>query len=148
MAVDDSEDVIEIMGDAAGELTDGFHLLGLAELVFEAFLAGDVAEKSEEKRGVAAEINEGVGIFEHDDVAVVESQAAFDLFFDDPVTETLPIFLEELFRGLGIGIDDGQGFAFKRVPSHADEFAESFVDSDDDSVFIGQAHAVDGVFPN
>ena len=38
MAVDDGEDVVEIVGDAAGELADGFHFLGLAQLLFQAFL--------------------------------------------------------------------------------------------------------------
>ena len=35
---DGCEDVVEVMGDASGEGADGFHLLGLAELVFD-FLA-------------------------------------------------------------------------------------------------------------
>jgi len=29
---DDSQDIVEVVRDAAGQLADGFHLLGLAEL--------------------------------------------------------------------------------------------------------------------
>ena len=35
MAQDDAEHVVEIVGDAAGEAADGFHLLGLEELILE-----------------------------------------------------------------------------------------------------------------
>ena len=35
VALDDGEDVVEIMGDAGGELADGFHFLRVAELGLE-----------------------------------------------------------------------------------------------------------------
>ena len=35
MAINNGQDIIEIVGDPGGELTDGFHFLGLAELAFK-----------------------------------------------------------------------------------------------------------------
>src|SRR6185369_11289780 len=43
VARDDCEEVIEIVRDAAGKTTDGFHLLRLPELFLEKALLGDVA---------------------------------------------------------------------------------------------------------
>ena len=42
IAADDHEEIVEVVGDAAGEAADGFHFLGLAELVFEHAALGDV----------------------------------------------------------------------------------------------------------
>ena len=36
---DDGEDVVEVVGDAAGQGAHGLHLLGLAELLFEPFFS-------------------------------------------------------------------------------------------------------------
>ena len=38
-ALDDGQDVVEVVGDAAGELPDGLHLLRVAQLGFELALA-------------------------------------------------------------------------------------------------------------
>ena len=35
VALNDGKDVVEIMGDAGGQLAEGLHLLGLAELRFQ-----------------------------------------------------------------------------------------------------------------
>jgi hypothetical protein len=43
IADDDAEEVVEVVGDASGELADGFHFLALVELAFEAAGLGDVA---------------------------------------------------------------------------------------------------------
>jgi len=40
---DRGEDVVEVVGDPAGERAQGLHLLGLAELGFEFLPLGDVA---------------------------------------------------------------------------------------------------------
>ena len=40
MAADDGEQVVEIVGDAAGQLSDGLHLLGLAQLRLQLGLRG------------------------------------------------------------------------------------------------------------
>lgn len=42
IALDDGEEVIEIVGDAAGQLPDGFGFLGLADVGFELETLGDV----------------------------------------------------------------------------------------------------------
>src|SRR5258707_15568947 len=42
VSADDHEEVVEVVSDAAGEAADGFHFLGLAELVFEDAALGDV----------------------------------------------------------------------------------------------------------
>ena len=47
------QDVVEVVGDAAGELADGFHLLRVAELRLELALTGDVAADAEDRRDLA-----------------------------------------------------------------------------------------------
>ena len=42
VAADDDEQIVEVVSDASGEAADGFHFLGLAELVFEDAAFGDV----------------------------------------------------------------------------------------------------------
>jgi hypothetical protein len=42
VAADDHEQIVEVVSDAAGEAADGFHFLGLAELIFEHAALGDV----------------------------------------------------------------------------------------------------------
>jgi len=44
MTVDDREDIIKIMGHAAGQLADGLHLLRLTQLIFQSLLPGHVPE--------------------------------------------------------------------------------------------------------
>ncbi|PKN96368.1 MAG: hypothetical protein CVU43_21055, partial [Chloroflexi bacterium HGW-Chloroflexi-5] len=40
-----SQNIVEIMGNASGQCSDGFHLLGLDQLGFHAFAFGDVGEQ-------------------------------------------------------------------------------------------------------
>jgi hypothetical protein len=40
-----TEHVVEVMGNAAAQLPDGFHLLGLAQLVFRCFAASLLLDK-------------------------------------------------------------------------------------------------------
>src|SRR5262249_40860187 len=42
IAGDDHEEIVEVMGDAAGETSDSFHLLRLAQLLLEPAALGDV----------------------------------------------------------------------------------------------------------
>ena len=51
---DDGEDIVEIMRDAAGELADGLHLLGLPDAVLGRDLVGEVAHEAVEHEAVAA----------------------------------------------------------------------------------------------
>jgi hypothetical protein len=43
-AQDDAQQIIEIVSDSARKLTDGFHLLRLAQLLFQNLLVGNVLE--------------------------------------------------------------------------------------------------------
>ena len=45
--VDDGEQVVEIVGHAAGQAADPFHLVGLPELIFELFVLRDIDEESD-----------------------------------------------------------------------------------------------------
>ena len=46
--MNDGQNIIEIVGDPAGKLTNGFHFLRLAQLVLQPFLSGDIAKQSEQ----------------------------------------------------------------------------------------------------
>ena len=52
-AGDDGEEVIEIMRDAAGELADGFHFLGLPDPLLGRDLVGEIAHEPVEQEAVA-----------------------------------------------------------------------------------------------
>jgi hypothetical protein len=47
VALDDHEEVVEVMGDAAGEAAHRFHFLGLAELFFELMALADILRDDE-----------------------------------------------------------------------------------------------------
>ena len=49
MALNNGQDVIKIMGDSGRQLADSFHLLGLAELVFQGYLLGAVLRNGQEE---------------------------------------------------------------------------------------------------
>ena len=51
---DHHEQVVEVVGDAAGEPADGFHLLGLAKLLLQGAAFGDVFGEEFEENGVAS----------------------------------------------------------------------------------------------
>jgi hypothetical protein len=46
-AVDDGQQIVEIVSNPAGQTADAFHLVGLAQLVFELFVFGDIDEESD-----------------------------------------------------------------------------------------------------
>ncbi len=48
IAADDGEEVVEVVGDAAGQLAHRLHLLGLAQLLFHPVAAGEVADEAGE----------------------------------------------------------------------------------------------------
>ena len=50
MAIQDREDVIQIVGHARGEMANGFHLLRLAQLGLELLLIRDILHDGEEVR--------------------------------------------------------------------------------------------------
>ena len=50
---DDGEDIVEVMGDAAGELAEGFHLLGLPDPVLCRDLVGEIAQEAVQDKTLA-----------------------------------------------------------------------------------------------
>ncbi len=60
IADDRGQDVVEVVGDAAGELADGLHLRGLGDLALEAILLAIVLER-EQDGGVAEAAGTGDG---------------------------------------------------------------------------------------
>ncbi len=60
--LDDGQNVVEVVSDAARELPDGLHLLRVAQLGLELALAGDVAADAEQRGDLAAGIAQGAGL--------------------------------------------------------------------------------------
>src|SRR6266849_5504589 len=44
VSLDEHQEIVEVMSYAASQLSDGFHFLGMAELIFQPFMLGDVVE--------------------------------------------------------------------------------------------------------
>ena len=106
VAEDDREDVVEIVRDAAGELSDGFHLLRSKERLarlLDRFLRapqlGDVVRDAEEAENPAAPI--AIHAFRHQIGLPVglAGRHAFE-YVRIPRFEDLPVVLDELPRGL------------------------------------------------
>ena len=66
MAVNDGENVVEIVGDAAGKLADGLHFLRLAQLFLQPPLRGDVAEQAQQQQRLAVRLDKGIVDFQSD----------------------------------------------------------------------------------
>ena len=81
---DHRQDVIEIVRDTARQLAKCLHLLRLAELFFQSFLGRDIAEKSEQKRGLTAQLDERARLFERDNFSIGQGEPAFDSLRVDP----------------------------------------------------------------
>jgi hypothetical protein len=112
MTVDDRQNVVEVMGDPAGELADGFHLLRLAQLLFQPLLSRDVPEQPQQHRGLASQLDKRTGVLQSHDIAVTQGQAAFmPSRLNDRFAEALAEFLEHLPGLLGVGEDDREGLA-------------------------------------
>ena len=74
---DDRQDVVEVMRDAAGELADRFHLLGLPDALLGRDLVGEIADESVEHEAVAAP-QRGNAQFDLDLLAVAPQRLDFD----------------------------------------------------------------------
>jgi hypothetical protein len=79
---DHRQDIVEIMRDAAGELADGFHLLGLAKPVLRRDLVSEVAQEAVEHESVAA-FQRGDAQFDLDLLAVTPLGVDFDPASED-----------------------------------------------------------------
>ena len=88
VAGDDGEQVVEVVGEAAGELADGFHLLGLDQHRLAGLLLGDVDGQHEEALHAA-----GLGGFRHHRAAGVHLLAG---------GVDAGIFVAHLLAGVGL----------------------------------------------
>ena len=86
MAVDDGQQVVEVVGDASGELSHGLHLLCLYELLFELLLTGDILRQDVQKRDFAGMMADG---------------AAADQDLDYGAIATQPGALDAVYRAAG-----------------------------------------------
>src|SRR5439155_24081996 len=139
---------VEIMRDGTGQLANGFHLLRLAELFFQSFLRGDIPEKAQQDGGLPAQLDERTGLLQRDNLAIGERKPALDLFLDYALFKALPVLLEDRLRIIGISVNYRERFAFQLFAGDAEQFAEGIIDGDDVALLVGEAHAIDGVFPN
>ena len=82
-AGDHGQDVVEVVGDAAGELADRLHLLGMADAVFGGDLVGEVADEAVEDDAVAA-LQLGDGEFDLELLAVAAQRLDLEPAAEDP----------------------------------------------------------------
>ncbi len=120
VAVDRGQEVVEVVGDAAGELADGLHLLGLDELGFQGLELGRVGEDGED-RGRAVEDGAGEGDLQEDllpvdggpgDLGAAEGAALAGV--GDALGDRAAEALDqggELDAGAGAGAEQGAGGA-------------------------------------
>ena len=75
-AVDDRQQVVEVVGDAAGEAAQALHLLGLEELRLQLRVVGDVDVRAEQRDLAVAVIEQHGGVRQHVAIAAVLVPAA------------------------------------------------------------------------
>src|SRR6516164_7682531 len=136
MTMNNRQKVIKIVGYPAGKLSDSFHLLGLAELVFELLLGSDVAEQAQPQGRGILKLQERAGLLEIDSATVMEGQATFDLFFNHPFPEVVQVLSTDCSKFLGFGQGDRKWPAHQFLARQAHQLAEGLVGGDDDAVLI------------
>jgi hypothetical protein len=117
-------------------------------LLFQPFVGRHVAKQAQQQWWLSAQFHEGIGILEDHRVPVVQGQTAFRVTFDGAVTKPFAIPVEDPLALVGVRINHRQWLAFQVVSFQAHQTAVGVVDRDDCSVLIGQAHAVNRVFPH
>src|SRR5262245_10099781 len=80
---DDGEDVVEVVGDAASELADRFHLLGMADSVFRRDPVGEITDEAVEHDAVAP-LQLGDGKLDLDLLTVAPQGLDFQTLSEDP----------------------------------------------------------------
>ena len=143
VSADDHEEIVEVVGDAAGEAADGFHFLGLAELVFENAALGDVFGDGFENVGGFVAAGYGAAAdADGDDGAVFALPADFEAVHAPGAAE----FVDQ--AGVFGGIDEdiflrieGQDFESGVVAEHSDERG---VDVEKMAFEAGAVNSVDG----
>ena len=114
--MNDGEDVVEIMRDAAGKLADGLHFLRLAQLLLQSPLRRDVAEQAEQQQRMPVEFDERIGDFQHRHLAVVKLELALDFMHRRAGAETFAMPLQHGLRIFGFGIDNGEQLVLPTAP--------------------------------
>ncbi len=79
VAVNDGEDVVEIVRDAAGKLADGLHFLRLAQLFLQPSLRGDIAEQAQHEQRPAVDFDKRIAKFPAPRSAVVQDMLPLPL---------------------------------------------------------------------
>ena len=111
------QNIVEIMGDAAGELADGFHLLRLAKLGFQLPALGDVAERPDAAVIFPRRIADGRGItvedgainqFNHVMAGLVGMRVKVGHLFDELARMFFLAGIEHGVRGFGLASIAGQ----------------------------------------
>ena len=138
---DDREQVVEVVGDAARELADGFHFLRLAQRVFERPLFRDVFGHHLEAEQVALLATHGPAAQAHDDAMAV---LALPLDFDALYPRRVPELLDQRATRIWIRVHvareiEGQHFGLGFVAEHRDERR---VDLQEPAVETGAVDAV------
>ena len=148
VAADRGQQVVEVVGDAAGELADGLHLLRLAQLALEAQRAllglparRDVLEHGDrELRPRESVANERDRVMAPDDLAALRQAALFQ-----PVLLALALgeLAEELeLAGAIVGMRElGSRLALELLLREAEHLLESAVARDDAAFEIEHAGA-------
>ena len=123
VAADDHEQIVEVVSDAAGEAADGFHFLGLAELVFEDAAFGDVFGDGFEDVGGLVSAGDGAAADADGDGGAV---FAFPADLETVHAAGAAEFVDQ--AGVFAGIDEniflrieGQHFEGGVVTQHSDE---------------------------
>ena len=98
----DREKIVEVMGDAAGELADGFHLLRLAELLLHLDACREVADETGED-GRPAELHLPDREFHGEDRAILALRFHLTPDADDPLLARPPISREIAIMVLAMG---------------------------------------------
>src|SRR5208282_4612080 len=97
MAMNDGENIVEIVRDTTGELADGLHLLRLAQLLLQSPLRRNVAKQTEQQERFAAQFDERIGDFKNNFAAIVKHVAALPLVLPGILAETFGILRQHFF---------------------------------------------------
>ena len=107
-ALDDRQQVVEVVGDAAGQPADGFHLLGVAQLVLEVALRRDVGDDAGDLHRAAAGADAYLGAVAHpadravgtDDAVLLARRMARLQPGDGPFKDRAVLGVDEVAPGL------------------------------------------------
>ena len=145
VAEDGGEDVVEIVGDAAGEYADGFEFVGALHLLFEAVALGDIAQDEDGAgdfsggvfdRGAAAFDEEGaVGAEGEPGVSGKRQRGAGVEDFLEARSDRRSVFVEQGADGVE-WLSDDAGFVA------VEELGGGLVDEAHDAGLIEREHAL------